>query len=77
MSPKPSRVLFLTAHPDDEVMFFAPAILALTRLSIEVHALCLSIGDADGAGHRRRDELQQAYRVLGVPSNWVQVVNDP
>ena len=43
------RVLFLTAHPDDECMFMAPAVISLaeaeqSRRGVEVHALCLSSG---------------------------------
>jgi hypothetical protein len=36
--------LILTAHPDDEVMFFTPTILALLAAGWEVGALCLSNG---------------------------------
>jgi hypothetical protein len=36
--------LILTAHPDDEVMFFTPTILALVAAGWEVGALCLSNG---------------------------------
>lgn len=36
--------LILTAHPDDEVMFFTPTILALLDAGWEVGALCLSSG---------------------------------
>jgi N-acetylglucosaminylphosphatidylinositol deacetylase len=36
--------LILTAHPDDEVMFFTPTILALLDAGWEVGALCLSNG---------------------------------
>jgi len=39
------RVLFVTAHPDDECMFFAPTILTLTRSGqYDVFLLCLSSG---------------------------------
>ena len=39
------RTLFITAHPDDECMFFAPTILSLTARQPEtVHLLCLSDG---------------------------------
>lgn len=40
------RVLLLIAHPDDEAMFFAPTLLALTRpeLGNHVKILCLSSG---------------------------------
>lgn len=39
------RILFVTSHPDDECMFFAPAILNLTRQPDKtVFLLCLSCG---------------------------------
>jgi hypothetical protein len=36
--------LILTAHPDDEVMFFTPTVLALVHAGWNVSALCLSTG---------------------------------
>jgi hypothetical protein len=36
--------LVVTAHPDDEAMFFAPTILALVRHGWQVGGLCLSTG---------------------------------
>lgn len=46
------RILLLIAHPDDEAMFFSPALTWLTRpnLGNQVMILCLSSGDADGLG---------------------------
>lgn len=40
------RVCLLIAHPDDEAMFFAPTVLALTRPETGNHVkiLCLSSG---------------------------------
>jgi hypothetical protein len=40
------RILLLIAHPDDEAMFFAPTLLALTRPENGNHVkiLCLSSG---------------------------------
>lgn len=38
------RVLFVTAHPDDECMFFAPAIIHFVKLNVSVYLLCLSAG---------------------------------
>ena len=40
------RICLLIAHPDDEAMFFAPTILALTRPELGNHLkiLCLSSG---------------------------------
>jgi hypothetical protein len=37
-------VLLLTAHPDDEVMFFAPTIRGLRSSDSEIKVLCLSNG---------------------------------
>ena len=41
---QPRTALILTAHPDDEVMFFTPTILGLIASGWEVSALCLSTG---------------------------------
>lgn len=40
------RILLLIAHPDDEAMFFAPTIQALTapHLGNQLKILCLSTG---------------------------------
>lgn len=38
------RALIVTAHPDDECMFFAPTIIRLIQLNATVHLLCLSEG---------------------------------
>ena len=39
------RVLLITAHPDDECMFFAPTVLSLGRsVRAELFLLCLSEG---------------------------------
>jgi len=41
------RICLLIAHPDDEAMFFAPTVLALTdpALGNHVKILCLSSGE--------------------------------
>ncbi|KAK3066467.1 N-acetylglucosaminyl-phosphatidylinositol de-N-acetylase [Teratosphaeriaceae sp. CCFEE 6253] len=73
------RICLLIAHPDDEAMFFAPALLWLTRpeLGNQVLILCLSSGDADGLGHIRKDELKKSALQLGVTSaEHVVVVED-
>ncbi|KAL4940889.1 hypothetical protein BDV06DRAFT_195621 [Aspergillus oleicola] len=74
------RICLLIAHPDDEAMFFAPTLLALTRpeLGNHVKILCLSSGDADGLGHIRRNELAKSAKRLGVRSETdVLVLDDP
>ncbi|KAL4887409.1 putative deacetylase LmbE-like domain-containing protein [Aspergillus karnatakaensis] len=64
------RICLLIAHPDDEAMFFAPTLLALTKpeLGNHVKILCLSTGDADGLGPTRRIELQKSAKHLGLRS---------
>ncbi|CAA9959512.1 Phosphatidylinositol glycan class L [Pyrenophora teres f. maculata] len=64
------RILLLIAHPDDEAMFFAPTLLALTRAERgnDVKILCLSSGDADGLGEVRKKELVKSGLQLGIGS---------
>ncbi|KAI0103875.1 putative deacetylase LmbE-like domain-containing protein [Nemania sp. FL0031] len=64
------RVCLLIAHPDDEAMFFAPTVLALTRPESGNHVkiLCLSTGNADGLGETRKRELVKSAMLLGLRS---------
>ncbi|KAJ3535016.1 hypothetical protein NMY22_g6675 [Coprinellus aureogranulatus] len=93
------RYLLLTAHPDDEAMFFAPTILGLagrtpdaevranpfeqvvlsarTPSSSPLYSLCLSLGNADGLGGTRRDELFRSLDVLGVDADKRWIVDHP
>lgn len=62
------RICLLIAHPDDEAMFFAPALLQLTKPEAGNHVkiLCLSSGDADGLGETRKKELVKSGMQLGL-----------
>ncbi|XP_006458652.1 hypothetical protein AGABI2DRAFT_183645 [Agaricus bisporus var. bisporus H97] len=71
------RILFLTAHPDDECLFFAPTILGLNRTETNLYALSLSIGNADGLGAVRREEYHRSYDVLGIPHEQRWIVDHP
>ena len=75
----PSRVLLLTAHPDDEGFFFAPTILALLRSSSrpQVFSLCLSTGNADGMGEQRKGELGLSLDILGVDEDKRWIIDHP
>ncbi|KIK21264.1 hypothetical protein PISMIDRAFT_546970 [Pisolithus microcarpus 441] len=77
--PNAPRILLLTAHPDDECFFFAPTILALQRdfSQPEVYSLCLSTGNADGLGDKRRAELDHSLDILGIDSDKRWVVDHP
>lgn len=76
------NVLLVTAHPDDETMFFGPTIVRILSDNAnnvddiwKVHLLCLSSGDAYGEGDRRRRELIEASSRLGLSG--VKIVDDP
>ncbi|KAI9371774.1 putative deacetylase LmbE-like domain-containing protein [Aspergillus egyptiacus] len=74
------RICLLIAHPDDEAMFFAPTLLALTKpeLGNHIKILCLSSGNADGLGSIRREELKKSALRLGIRSESdVLVLDDP
>ncbi|KAM7535289.1 hypothetical protein Aperf_G00000095928 [Anoplocephala perfoliata] len=59
-------VLLVTAHPDDECMFFSPIILSLKQRAIPVDLLCLSAGNFYGVGRERCKELKNAAKTLGI-----------
>lgn len=61
-------VLLVTAHPDDECMFFTPIVVALKRAGIPVHLVCCSNGNADGLGVIREGELEKSAAVMGFDS---------
>ncbi|KAK3242167.1 hypothetical protein CYMTET_48125 [Cymbomonas tetramitiformis] len=70
------RVALITAHPDDESMFFAPTIVSLIAAGLPVHILCLSTGDADGLGKVRSKEFELACRALKVKEEHIAVIDD-
>lgn len=63
MKAKPYRLL-VVAHPDDETIFFAGALLQKREMPWKV--ICLTDGNADGRGAERRKEFQAACRLFGV-----------
>ncbi|XP_056675665.1 N-acetylglucosaminyl-phosphatidylinositol de-N-acetylase isoform X1 [Monodelphis domestica] len=70
-----SRALLVTAHPDDEAMFFAPTLLGLTRLKYQVSLLCFSAGNYYNQGEIRKRELLQSCDVLGIPPSSVTIID--
>ena len=69
-------------------MFFAPTLLSLTKnhhiehgdgekKPLNVFSLALSVGDAEGLGDTRREELGRSLDVLGVGEGKRWVVDHP
>uniref|UniRef100_A0A8D0GER2 N-acetylglucosaminylphosphatidylinositol deacetylase n=1 Tax=Sphenodon punctatus TaxID=8508 RepID=A0A8D0GER2_SPHPU len=69
------RALLVTAHPDDETMFFAPTILRLGRGRAQLWLLCCSSGNYYNQGDVRKEELLQSCAVLGIPPLNVAVID--
>ncbi|XP_075231281.1 phosphatidylinositol glycan anchor biosynthesis class L [Lycorma delicatula] len=61
------RVLIVTAHPDDECMFFGPFIInVLKNKDCKIFLLCLSNGSFNQEGSKRKEELWDSCEVLGI-----------
>ncbi|KAF5349661.1 hypothetical protein D9756_008965 [Leucocoprinus leucothites] len=71
------RILLLTAHPDDECLFFGPTLLSLEKTDAMIFALSLSTGNADGLGAVRIEEFHKSYETLGVPAERRWIVDHP
>ena len=63
MKPNSYRLL-VVAHPDDETIFFAGAILS--KRDLPWHLICLTDGNGDGRGKTRHRELLAAAKHLGI-----------
>lgn len=64
-------VLFVTAHPDDESMFFVPTILSMKSMGYKIHVLCLSNGNGAGLGKVREKEMDRAASYLNFDENYL------
>jgi LmbE family N-acetylglucosaminyl deacetylase len=58
--------MVITAHPDDETLFFGGMILS--RPDEDWTVVCLTDGNADDRGNERMAELDEACELLGVQS---------
>lgn len=60
-----SHILILTAHPDDECMFFGPTITSLRTLSkSKIHVLCLSTGRVKRNASRQKIACRAEFILL-------------
>lgn len=62
-SANKTSLSLIVAHPDDEVMFFAPTLLQLNLMlpeAVDFNVICLSTGNADSLGQTRERELKES-----------------
>ena len=58
--------VLVTAHPDDESMFFLPTLTNLNKAGETVWLVCLTTGNYDGLGDTRKAELSRVCRLLHI-----------
>lgn len=63
-----SHIVLITAHPDDESMFFTPSLTELSKgnYNNKIHLICLSNGGYEGLGNIRERELHNAAKLLSI-----------
>lgn len=61
------RPLLVTAHPDDESLFFGPTVLGVVKAGNlkKLHILVISAGNNYGLGSARKAELTEACQRIG------------
>jgi N-acetylglucosaminylphosphatidylinositol deacetylase len=69
-----SVILLVTAHPDDEALFFGPFLCKCQASKALVHILCLSNGNYEGLGVIRQKELYESAKVFGIPRERVHII---
>ena len=72
---KNCEVLLIIAHPDDEVMFFAPLLNTSAIYSIKLSILCLSTGNYEGLGETRVKELKKCAAIYNIASDNIHIVD--
>ncbi|GAB1607985.1 N-acetylglucosaminyl-phosphatidylinositol de-N-acetylase-like [Argonauta hians] len=75
-SDKWQHLLVVTAHPDDECMFFSPSINDFIKRQKHVSLLCLSDGAYMELAEVRKKELYDGCKVLGINEDDVKMVGD-
>ena len=67
------KIMLITAHPDDEVMFFTPFLNHFRGFDITL--LCLSTGNSSGLGKIREKELELASKFLEI--SHLEIIDSP
>ncbi|SPQ22994.1 639a7789-5f66-48dc-94c0-d87af1cab84a [Thermothielavioides terrestris] len=73
------NLLIVTAHPDDECLFFSPSILGVLdrNRAITGGLLVMSTGNNYGLGDVRKKELQGSCKALGIHSERCVAMDHP
>ncbi|KAL0932544.1 glycan biosynthesis protein [Colletotrichum truncatum] len=73
------NILIVTAHPDDECLFFAPIIVGVLDKNdgIKGGLLALSTGNNKGLGDTRKKELRGSCEALGIDSSRCEALDHP
>ncbi|GKT78236.1 glycosyltransferase family 32 protein [Colletotrichum tofieldiae] len=72
-------ILVVTAHPDDECLFFAPTILGILDRNRKIRGglLAMSIGNNYGIGEMRKRELRGSCAALGIELSRCEALDHP
>lgn len=70
------RVALVIAHPDDEALFFWPALMEMKAAGASLSILCLSTGNADGLGTTRTLEMKRSAERLGISAEALTILDD-
>ncbi|VIO96326.1 Uncharacterized protein BM_BM6741 [Brugia malayi] len=73
--PRCQRALLVIAHPDDETMFFTPTLHGLRLSGSNIYMLCISTGNSNGLGVKRKYELASAFIVHGLSLDNLTILN--
>ncbi|ETS03727.1 putative glycan biosynthesis protein [Trichoderma reesei RUT C-30] len=73
------NLLVVTAHPDDECLFFSPTILGILDRNRAVNGglLVMSTGNNYGKGDTRKEELKGSCQALGINPSRCEAFNHP
>ncbi|PNP48995.1 hypothetical protein THARTR1_10246 [Trichoderma harzianum] len=72
-------LLVVTAHPDDECLFFSPTILGILDRNRAINGglLVVSTGNNYGKGDTRKQELKGSCQALGINPSRCEALNHP
>ncbi|KAF7719508.1 Uncharacterized protein PECH_000866 [Penicillium ucsense] len=72
------RPILITAHPDDETLFFSPSILYHGHEPDVVRSLLvISSGNFNGIGEKRQTEIHNSCAALGIAQDHCVVLDNP